>query len=404
MPDGPETVYRSTVYSGLRGLIPLMQDSKIHLFLCSSPLQVVHAHMLRSRCPDFTAGDSLLFYEPGISPELIRFESWKQVVALQSGKREFGNAPDHIRENVKEIQRVLEHGQYASVHLVIDSLFWLTNNVVAAMLLNRCRKEGIAFSFSILDEGAVLYTSKEMSWARLLRCWARSAYLTAHGLGTVILTRRSAEYRHRLCGAVYCLHPDLITPPPRVRVVPLRPEWLQSAYGDCFGPFEFPQRSCLYLSQPLYNQLGVSGQTELLLACRDALARRGIKNFYYKAHHFDQPAWLASLEQRCGFRPVSPNGTLPVEVVASQCNADVIFSHFSSALLNLRVYGYRGTIVSYGLERLRGVSLGKRECREYYDVLRRLPHIEIVDPYENPAAMSLSHFPSHPCVYTPSSK
>jgi hypothetical protein len=41
-----------------------------------------------------------------------------------------------------------------------------------------------------------------------------------------------------------------------------------------------------------------------------------------------------------------PNGHgLPVEIWAKSCNVEVIFGHFSSAPLNMRAYGYQGSVV-----------------------------------------------------------
>lgn len=357
-----------------------MEKQRVHLFLCSSPLQAVHAHMLRSQCPDFAQDEALFFYEPRVSTRLVQHDLWSEVVALQSSKREFGNAPRNIRENLKQMRCALAYRRRHSINLVIDSLFWLMNNVAAASLRSWCLEQNISFSLSILDEGAILYTTKRMSWKRLFRCWGRSAYLLANGLRSVVITSGSADYRHPLCTALYCLHPELLSPPSRIRVVRLRAEWLEPVYGGSFEGFEFPASSCLYLSQPLSGQIGVDQQAELVLACRRFLERKGIVNFFFKAHHFDDPKWLDVLEKRCGFGPVPWEGTLPVELLAARCNADAIFSHFSSALLNLRFYGYKGNILCFGLEQLRGTCLGESEFREYSDIARQLSTVEIVDP------------------------
>jgi hypothetical protein len=352
------------------------------IFLCSSPLQLIHAHLVRHNYLASEDADCFLFYEAPISELILVREMWASVVELVTSKRKSGAAQQNIRSNLEAISATVDWGRYSSFHLVISDLYWLMNNLAVGELSRICRRSKKPFSFSILDEGAVLYTGAKLGWKRSMRCLGRSAYLFGNGLHTVIVRDSNADYRHPACRTVYCLHPSLLRVPSRVQKVPIEPERLGEIYGESFGELRFPDRSGLYLSQPLYQKLGIRRHVELIRASRDVLARQGITHFYYKAHHFDSAEWRETLESEIGFSPI-PNGQgLPVEVWARCCNADAIFGHFSSALLNVQVYGYRGRVIACGLEQVSRVFLENKQFLEYLDALSRLGTVETLDPFK----------------------
>lgn len=353
----------------------------LNIFLCSSPLQIAHAHLVRKG--HFAPEDEcLLFCEPPANEALIRPEMWREVTILAASCFANGNRARHIRQNLQVISERIDFARHDSVHLLISDLFWLMNNAAVAEMAKQCRRAGIDFSFSILDEGALLYTVGKLSWKRLIRCWGRSAYLTAHRLKTVVVRQSNADYRHPLCRALYCLHPQLITPPDRVPVLPIDPGGLHEIYGDAFGELKLPENSCVYVSQPLYLSLGMQYQAGLVSSCREMMARQGIRNFFYKPHHFDNPEWIRVLENQCKFTRIPRQEHFPVEVWATRCNADVIFGHFSSALLNLQVYGYGGAVMACGLDRVRAAFSERRAYLEFRAALQKLRTVQVVDPYD----------------------
>jgi hypothetical protein len=356
-------------------------EEQLNIFLCSSPLQIVHSHIVRYCYFQDGSGDCILFCEPPVDERLVRRNVWRTANTLAPTKREYGSAVRNIRHNLQTILREVDFRRYGSVHLLVSDLFWLMNNVTVATLARECKARGVVFSFSILDEGALLYTIGRLSWKRKFRCWGRSLYLAANGLQTVIVGQSNADYRHPLCRAVYCLHPQLIAVRANFPVLPIQPHHLADVYGDDLGRLDLPEGSCLYLSQPLYSRIGIAGQAELVSACREMLAGQGIRNFYYKAHHFDRQDWLEVLESQ-GFHRISTSRSFPVEVWARACNAEVIFSHFSSALLNLRLYGFEGRVAACGLGHVKAAFLELQAFLEYRVALERLRTIEVLDPFE----------------------
>src|SRR5262249_32249489 len=216
---------------------------------------------------------------------------WKRTAMLASSRREIRGAPARITENLKTINEVLGSNTYDAVHLLMSDTFWLMNNVVLAALSRRSRSVNQMFSFSILDEGAVLYTSAELNLKRSIKSLARSAYLLSHGLPSVLVHNGNSDFRHSLCRAAYCLHPKLLTPTAAVTPSPIDPGHLSDLYGDAFGKLELPSDSSIYISQPLYRRIGLRNQTSLVLQSCELLRKQGIKKFYYKSHHFDTSEW-----------------------------------------------------------------------------------------------------------------
>jgi hypothetical protein len=354
------------------------------IFLCSSPLQLIHAHLVRHNYLATQDSDCFLFHEGPVSKQLIVEKMWTSVTELITSKRAHGNTQKNIATNLKGIFAEVHWDRYSSIELIISDLYWLMNNVAVAAISRMCRVSKKHFSFSILDEGAVLYTGDRLGWKRSIRCLGRSAYLFLNGLDTVIVRNSNADYRHPACRIVYCLHPALLRVPNHIPKVPIDPERLEEVYKDGFGALRLEPRSALYLSQPVYQTLGIARQAELVRASRDMLSRQGIVNFYYKPHHFDSDEWRSCLQTEIGFSPI-PNGHgLPVEVWAKSCNAELIFGHFSSALLNMRAYGYQGRVVACGLKQVSGVFVENKQFLDYLDVLARLGTVETLDPFEAP--------------------
>jgi len=362
----------------------------VTIFLCSSPLQLIHAHLVRHNYLATQDSDCFLFHEGPVSKQLLVDEMWTSVTELITSKRAHGNTQRNITSNLEAIFAEVHWDRYSSIELIISDLYWLMNNVAVAAISGMCRKSKKQFSFSILDEGAVLYTGDRLGWKRSIRCLGRSAYLFLNGLDTVVVTNSNADYRHPACRTVYCLHPSLLRVPNHVPIVPIDPERLDEVYKHGFGELRVAPRSALYLSQPVYQTLGISQHAELVRASRDMLRRQGIVNFYYKPHHFDSDEWRHTVQTEIGFSPI-PNGHgLPVEIWAKSCNAEVIFGHFSSALLNMRAYGYQGRVVACGLKQVSGVFLENKQFLEYLDVLARLGTVEMLDPFE-PRMDEFSH-------------
>src|SRR5690349_19647258 len=88
-----------------------------NIFLCSSPLQVVHAHLVRKQYLAH-ARNCFLLCEPPINAQLVRLEMWDDFTKLENSRRGVGNAPRAIATNLTRILEKISNVRQESVHLL----------------------------------------------------------------------------------------------------------------------------------------------------------------------------------------------------------------------------------------------------------------------------------------------
>jgi hypothetical protein len=357
---------------------PGARASKLTLIQCNASLEVIHAHLVRAAHAG-EPGDWVLAFPEWVSRLAIREEMWTKALALPDTRPEYGDAAAKIRKNLATLAAAFPPAGYSQIELVVSDLFWLSNNVLVAQLAGFCGKRKIGFRLALMDEGSVLYSGTRLGVRRTLKSLAKYAYLKLHGFPALLIRPGNADYLHPLCHKVYCLHPQLLRLPARVEMETIEPRWMASVYDPERTPISLPARSCLYLSQPLYKRVGIERQLEVVAESKSYMQREGVTHFYYKPHHADLPEWIERLERDCGFQPLALREQLPVELLARLCEAEVVLSHNTSALLNLRLYGYRGRIISFGLQKLRTAFPDHSQFEDYLTAVNRIGHVELVD-------------------------
>jgi hypothetical protein len=352
------------------------RSSKLTLFQCGASLEVLHAHLVRA-AHDGEAGDWVIAFPEWVPPLVLRQEMWTKQLAVADARPEYGHAADKIRKNLETLANEISLASYRQIELVVSDLFWLMNNVIVAWMVRFCACRKIQFRLSLMDEGAVLYTGTRLGMRRTLKSLAKFVYLKLHRFSALWIRPGNADYLNPLCTKVYCLHPNLLDLPRHVEVERIDSAWMAVVYGSNQAKIPLPPGSCLYLSQPLYKSIDMERQLEVVQESRSYLQKQGIIHFYYKAHHADVPEWLGRLESECRFQPLALQDRIPVELVARTCGADIVLGHSTSALLNLRVYGYRGRIISFGLQKLRAAS-EESQYHYYLSALKKLGQVELV--------------------------
>jgi len=351
------------------------RSKTLTLIQCNATLEVVHSHLVRAVWRE-KPGDWVLAYPNWVSERAVRPEMWTKALPVGDTRPEYGGVTRRIRRNVAILDGSVQFDAYSRIDLVVSDLFWLMNNVLVAKMVHSCRSQQIEFSLSLLDEGAVLYSGTRLGLRCSLRCAMKYVYLRLHGLPALLIHPGNADYLHPLCERVFCLHPELLNLPKHVDSVKIDTNALEQVYRDRLPTLDFPPGSCLYLSQPLYKLVGVKCQLAVVRSFRERLRGQGISHFYYKPHHADLPFWCELLEAECGLRPLEFREMVPIEMVASRCNANVIVSHTSSALMNLKRYGYHGRLIAYGLDQLKASF---REISQYEDFRRALKRLGVVE-------------------------
>jgi hypothetical protein len=345
------------------------------LIQCNATLEVLHAHLVRAKHSDDDR-DWILVYPEWVSSLLVLPDLWTSVIAGVDTRPEYGNAAKRLRRHLSALRSHVVFNSYQEIELVVSDLSWLMNNILVAWVSRLCSKRHIDFRLSLLDEGAVLYSGTRLGLRRTAKSVAKYAFLRLNRFPALLVHPKNADYLHRLCTHIYCLHPDLLDVPSRVTKERIHSEMLNEIYGDRIPTLVLPLRSCLYLSQPLYKLVGTERQLAVVHALREALCAQGIFQLFYKPHHADLPEWCELLEKECGFEPISMREMVPIEMLAARCDADIIVSHICSALLNLKSYGYRGRVIAYGLDQLSSAFSERSQLEDYTRALRRIGDVE----------------------------
>jgi hypothetical protein len=205
------------------------------------------------------------------------------------------------------------------------------------------------------------------------------AYLRLHGLPALLIHRGNTDHLHPLCKRVFCLHPELLNLQQHVESARIDTDLLEPVYGNHLPSLDFPAGSCLYLSQPLYKLVGVERQLAVVRSFMEHLRPQGISHFYYKPHHADLPSWCETIERECGIKQLAFREMVPIELLASRCAAEVIVSHTTSALMNLKVYGYHGRVIAYGLDQLQASFSETSQYEDYCRTLRSSGGVELIN-------------------------
>jgi O-antigen/teichoic acid export membrane protein len=372
----PRVAFTATEPDGKRLAMADAYSSKLTLFQCGASLEVLHAHLVRAaHCGE--GGDWVIAFPEWVSRLVLRQEMWAKVLAVADTRPEYGHAAAKIRKNLEVLAKEVPLARYRQIDLVVSDLFFPMNNVLVAYMARFCQSEKIGFTLSLMDEGSVLYAGTRLGVRRALKSFAKFAYLKLHRFPALLIHPGNADYLNPLCTKVFCLHPELLDLPQHVEMERIDPGRMAAVYGLSQAEIQLPARSCLYLSQPLYKTIDMGRQLTVVQESKRYLQKQGIIHFYYKAHHADLPEWLGRLESDCGFRPLALQDRIPVELVARTCDADVVLGHSTSALLNLRLYGYRGRIVSFGLQKLRAAA-EPSQYEDYLSAVKKLGQVELV--------------------------
>ena len=347
------------------------------LIQCNATLEVLHAHLVRASCAN-NHRDWILVYPEWVAPVLVLPGLWTKVIAGCDTRPEYGNIAKRLRDHLCALRSQFPFDSYSEIELIVSDLSWLMNNVLLAWLSRFCSERGIEFKLSFLDEGAVLYTGTRMHARGTLKSFTKYVFLKLNGFPSVFIHPKNRDYLHGLSSRIYCLHPELLNPPPGVTLERIHPELLERLYGDRLQTMSLPSRSCLYLSQPLYKVVGIDRQLAIVESLCKSLRANGISQLFYKAHHADLPNWCHLLEKTFGFQPVAPQQMLPIEMLASRCDAALIVSHVCSALLNLKSYGYQGRVIAYGINQLSGAFQERAHLQAYLSALERIGDVEVL--------------------------
>jgi len=328
----------------------IKREKTLHLFLAHTPLQILSVTNLKQQYFPETENCWLLWEDEG-STRLLDPLVWKNVLKGKQTRSSTHDTKNHIKNNLQLIRELLEKMKPAKVVLYVSELLWLCNKVAYAFLHSLYKDN---FNCMIFDEGLHIYANDNtFSEDVFLKSVMKFVWLTMHGLPNYLLFPKKT-YSSKYIKKIYCFYPELLKDKNYdIEILPLQPKYIMSSlqrirksdatYGE--------KNAALFLSQPYSRDIPESTLREVLKDMMEDFKARGIKDIYFKPHHADKKKWVEELVGRWGFKPISLEKDVAIEVYASQLQFKYIISISSSALLYLPLFGYQGKTVSYGMSR-----------------------------------------------------
>lgn len=314
-----------------------------HVMLISSPLQAVVAAMLLAGECELNPSRTIVFIEDDGLAGLF-----DDVACVAIANTRLAG-----RANISANLRLIESYLAGPVTLWVSDILWPMNNALYTALRATRRLEAVNF----YDEGMVLYWQERLSRLSSIRQCLKFVLLRLR-LGTrFTCPARAPFYDNDRNGHVYALHPELLSSTERVRPVVLdldRVESMGQRLDAQLGNSEWTRPlvgGALVLSQPYYRVADPEKFLSVMHGLATELRRRGHDRLFIKLHPSEGIAQFDKNYRRLGFDAILSGLKAPVETVLRSLPASCTLASFnSSALLNARKYGFKGNILSYGLD------------------------------------------------------
>jgi Alpha-2,8-polysialyltransferase (POLYST) len=316
----------------------------LHVFLISSPLQAFVADLILTNDASLDRRRSVFFVEDA------RFaDFFDDVMCIPIADTRLAGQ-DKIAKNLAAILGHLD----GSVTLWVSDILWPMNNAVYTALMRQRQLQQVNF----FDEGMVLYWQERLSLFSRLRERGKFAVLE-HRLNTRFTTPAGRPfYDNRANGLVYALHPHLLSP--EANVQPLRIDLarvarlsvkLETAANQAHTSAEIlAEGSALVLSQPYYRVADAGEFKAMVTGLARLLRQRGHERLYLKLHPSEGTDLFDRFYRDDGFQIAFSGMKSPVEAILQDLPDSCILASFnSSALFNARKFGFKGQILSYGL-------------------------------------------------------
>lgn len=351
----------------------MKQSSSLHLFLVSSPLQLLTATILNLQyLQPLTNVTKVMFIEGEQYTEKDSLKLWDNIVYGRPVRPHIDTLDTNIKYNIQKISQ-LNLSDYHDVTLYISDLYWTFNNVIYTYLLSSLSSE--RYKCSIYEEGLVMYVRESLSLRDRAKSWFYFLKFYFKKIPYTILTHRKHENRNEHINTIYCLHPHLFNIIERKN----KCKPLNTSFAQPYIESNYPIRdaetklkkdsSLLFLFQPFTNIITKGTLHAIIKQMVLYFSGKGVSEFYLKAHHFTSSEWLVELQEKYPFKIWQDDINVPIEIYASTLAFENVVAINSSALLNLKAFGYKGNLISFGLDRIEAVkkqTLISKKIRNIY--------------------------------------
>ena len=238
--------------------------------------------------------------------------------------------------------------------LWVSDILWPMNNAVYTAMWQGDKLEHVNF----FDEGIVLYWQERLSLFSSIRERAKFVILALR-LGVRFTTPAARPfYDNRKNGATYALHPELLSHTDNVialdidlaRTVALVKKMEAERTGKEKSVINIAENAALVLSQPYYRVADADEFKHKIGGLARLLRERGHEQLFVKPHPSEGEDIFNRFYRDEGFEIAYGDLVSPVEGIVQHLRPSCTLASFnSSALLNARKFGFRGHILSYGL-------------------------------------------------------
>jgi hypothetical protein len=311
-----------------------------NLFIISSALQSVSVFLILQNNKSFIP-DSIVFIEEGLSNFPDAICETRKILPTRNKKSAINN-------NCKYI---LSFSDQQST-LWVSDLFWPMNNAIYTHMRSAKQLLGINF----IDEGMVLYWLAKMGKKRYIRELLKSIYLKIF-LGNYYILNKNPFLVPENKSFIYAYHPELISSSNKFKIEinknNLNKYRVLSGinFDEHILSDDVNVKAALFLAGPYYRLSSKHTFDVLLASLSKRLTTLGYKKLYIKLHPTETIDDYKIYYENHGFELAFFGEHHPIEVYGDLLGEFLCVVGFnSSALLNLRKFGFKGILLSYGLD------------------------------------------------------
>lgn len=311
-----------------------------NIFLINSPLQALNSWLIikdksLTNCVVFVEGQNCYF------PALDNCE----IIYLPTT---FRLKWDVIKSNLSQIESYFSN----PFNLFITDPFFAHNCVVISAAY---RSKNLQFIYFV-DEGMVIYWFTKVPWQRLVR-GAGLYIISKIKTGNGVFPRRYPFETMRSIGGLYCLSPHLESIgwpndvyPICTSAIGLYSKNIIPQHHELFVQAPPGKKRILFLAQPHHYFIPKDSFAEIIKRFSDWLSSEGYNDVWLKPHHQQNPedvkACYSGLKYHLCFSEIQ----MPAECLAPFLTGVDVVSNSSSALINMKAFGFHGRVISQGYE------------------------------------------------------
>ena len=240
--------------------------------------------------------------------------------------------------------------------LWVSDIFWPMNNAIYTQMKSAKRLTVVNF----FDEGIVLYWLEQMRLVRFVREFIKFAILSVKMKRKFSIPNKAPFYGNDRNGEVLALHPMLVRAEKTVRPIRVDLDFIkafdyfldQNVFQDDFVMLNNARAPALVISQPHYRVTSEDNFRLLVRSLSDHLRANGYTELFVKLHPSENDDFFKYYYEPLGYKKVFQGSLSPLEAKLSGLLSKniILVSCNSSVLLNARSFGFKGAVISYGLD------------------------------------------------------